>query len=168
MSSLSLSAFSTNAFSASAFSFEAVVAFDADAFSTDAFSVSAFSFDGVSPQPQPETPTTDTHDSFTQYVRSKPRKKKFWRLWEELSALWDKLSDEAVMPIPMDKPQIADYVAPVPAPVVSAAATVERPPEIDWAALQRDTTRLYLLLEQNRRRLQDQEDEEEAEMLLMM
>ena len=109
------------------------------------------------------TPETDTHDGFTTRITSKPKRKKFERLWEDLMALYEELSAEAVAPVPMTKPMVADYVKP--SPVLSVA--VSAPPVIDWAALNRDMTRLYLLIEQNRKLIED-EDEDEAVMLLLM
>lgn len=101
------------------------------------------------------TPETDTHDGFTTRITSKPKRKKY------LMALYEELSAEAVAPVPMTKPMVADYVKPSPVPSVAVSA----PPVIDWDALNRDMTRLYLLIEQNRKLI---EDEEEAEMLLLM
>lgn len=113
----------------------------------------------------PATPT-DTHDGFLPIrITSKPKRKKFERLYEDLIALYEQLSGEAVAEVPMLKPVVADYVKPAPVVALASAKAIP-PPEIDWAALQRDMTRLYLLIEQNRQMIEEQ-DEEEAVMLLL-
>lgn len=95
-------------------------------------------------------------------IYSKPKRKEFDRLWEELMALYEELSRDVPTPIKIARPVIQDYIK---QEKVAATEIVLPPPEIDWAALNRDMTRLYLLIEQNRESIQD---EEEAEMLLMM
>lgn len=119
-------------------------------------------FRGLRSTPPAVSGEADTHDGFTHYITSKPKRKKFERLWEDLSALYEELSAEAIEPVSIAKPVIADYVKPAP-----RVAAVNPPPVIDWQALNRDMTRLYLLIEQNRKLIEDQ-DEEEAVMLLLM
>lgn len=108
----------------------------------------------------------DTHDGWlVAPVGKKSKRKKFDRLLEELMALYEELSSEAVEPVPTARPVVADYIKPAsPTPTPMA---VNPPPQIDWDALRRDMARLYMLIEQNRKLIEDQ-DEEEAEMLLMM
>ena len=109
---------------------------------------------------------TDTHDGWlVAPVGKKSKRKKFDRLLEELMALYEELSAEAVEPVPMARPVVADYIKP--ARPTLAPMAVNPPPQIDWDALRRDMARLYMLIEQNRKAIEDQ-DEEEAEMLLMM
>lgn len=106
----------------------------------------------------------DTHDGWlVAPVGKRSKRKKFDRLLEELMALYEELSAEAVEPVPMARPVVADYIKP--ASPTLAPMTVNPPPQIDWDALRRDMARLYMLIEQNRLAI---EDEEEAEMLLLM
>ena len=106
----------------------------------------------------------DTHDGWlVAPVGKRSKRKKFDRLLEELMALYEELSAEAVEPVPMARPVVADYIKPASPTLAPMAANP--PPTIDWDALRRDMARLYMLIEQNRLAI---EDEEEAEMLLLM
>ena len=120
----------------------------------------------VVPPIPPIITENDTHDGWlVAPVGKKSKRKKFDRLLEELMALYEELSAEAVEPVPMARPVVADYIKPA-SPTLAPMAG-NPPPQIDWDALRRDMARLYMLIEQNRKAIED-EDEEEAEMLLLM
>lgn len=93
-------------------------------------------------------------------ITSKPKRKEFDRLWEDLLALYEELSADAVVDVQMSPPVIEHYIKPA---EPKEGVIVIPLPTIDWGALNRDITRLYLLIEQNKRLL---EDEDEAEFLL--